>query len=267
MRLWSAVLAATLAANSATGAERQFRSGEPVVISQDDAYVLIRIVPAAGRALQGTVKYTPLLIRELSEDDLGKVRAAFDKNPLSVNRDVEPNVVEPDAKHSFAEAGGTVFLLTSLRPGTYVLGGVAVTSWALTTSGLAVTCLCMGTLKFEARPGVVTDLGSLLVARDDQPTDVPELAKVVSGKPRGFGFDPSQIAIRPAAADTDLPDALKQIRVVPAAYAAVGDIPNYIGAPISRLAPMPGVLDYDQHGHVIGATAADAGPKESVAAK
>ena len=263
MKIWSLVLAAGLAAGSAHAANHQFNSGEPVVINPQDAYVLVRSLPTADGGLRGTVRYSPILIRELSEDELSKVRRVFDKNPLRSSPDAEPNVVEPNAKKPFAKVNGAEFLIMSLKPGVYVLEGVAATNWAMQDSGLVVTCLCMGTVKFEAKPGVVTDLGAILVSRDDRPTDVPEFANVVSGKPRGFGDAPPVVAVRPAGAQAQMPDGLAQIKVIAAAYSPVGSLPNYIGARISRLAPMPGILNYDESGQVIGATASDARPPPS----
>lgn len=250
MKIWPLLLAVALAANSATAAEYQFKSGEPITIRPESAYLLVRTFSASDGGLRGTVRYSPILIRELSNEELNKVRPVFDKNPFQLSSDAEPNVVQPNAKQPFAEAKGAAFLIVPLKPGTYILGGVSVTNWALKDGGLALTCLCMGTVKFEAKPGVVTDLGAILVSRDDQPTDVPEFAQVVSGRPRGFGPVPPQVAIRPATAEMEMPEGLAQIKVVAAAYSPVGNIPNYIGARVSRLVPMPGILSYDKHGQV-----------------
>jgi len=114
-----------------------------------------------------------------------------------------------------------------------------------------VTSLSMGTVKFEAKAGVITDLGAILTADDDKPTTIPELANVVSGKDRDFGPVPPIIGLRPATAALETPDALKALSIVPAEYHAVGAYPNFIGARLSRLSPVAGVLDYDKDGRVI----------------
>jgi hypothetical protein len=261
MKMWSLLLVAGLAASSARAAEYQFKSGEPVAVRPEDAYLLVRTFPTADSGLRGTARYSPILIRELSDEELNKVRPIFDKDPFKLRPDVEPNVVQPNAKKPFAVANDAEFLLISVKPGTYVLGGVSVTTWELKDGGVAVTCLCMGTVKFEAKPGVVTDLGAIVLSRDDRPTDVPGSAQAVSGKPWGFGGAPPKVVVRSATADTPLPDGLTQTKVVPAPYVPVGDIPNYIGAPISRLMPMRDVLSYDEKGQVTRSTGTDANPR------
>jgi len=54
----------------------------------------------------------------------------------------------------------------------------------------------------------------------------------------------------------DAVTARRHIRRVPAVYRARSAFPNYFGAPINRLAPLAGVLDYDAAGHVVDLQAA-----------
>jgi hypothetical protein len=229
--------------------EHQFSEGAAVSIEPDEAYILVRTIGIPGRGLSGTLEPAPLLIRVVSEKEVD--------SPNARGQGVS-NVFEPLADRPYEKNGDEETLLISVPPGTYVFGAVAVTNWAMKSRGRMIASLCMGTVMFDAKPGVITDMGTILIAGDEQPTDIPELASVVSGKPRGFYPDPYDIAIRPAASATAIPEALKSLPTAPADYRAVGMFPNYMGAQISRLAPLPGVLAYDRNGNVIDLKAARA---------
>jgi len=248
------ILVAAFMATPAFCAERQFKSGGTFAVDADDAYVLLRTFQVSGGGIRGPERFSPILVRVVAGKDL-EIIQSFDQEKLYGDTPgVDHNVVEPNVKIPFAESNGEEFVLISLKPGTYVVAGVTVATRAM-KRGVSLTCLCMGTVKFEDRAGVVTDLGALLVARDDQPTDIPELSNVVSGKRRGFGAWPPQIAIRVATKQMEMPPGLGESRVVAAEYEPVGALPNYIGAAISRLAPIPGILSYDKDGEVIGSSA------------
>jgi len=189
-------------------------------------------------------------MRALSGEELEQAKALAAKDPRGWQDKIESNVVEPLPGRPYAEKDAEEFLFISVKPGLYVLGGVAVTGRASNSPGIVIASLCMGTVKFDAKPGVVTDLGAILVAPDDQPTAIPELSKVVSGKDMGYGLG-NQVAIRPATPAMDTPDTLRALPFVPADYQALGALPNYLGAHISRVAPIPGVFDYDADGQVI----------------
>ncbi len=245
------ILAAVLLPFSASANGRQFQNGEPVAIQSDQAYILVRTFEQPGRALAGTEKFAPVLIRTLDQGELNHAEALAQASPQHWQDQMESNVVEPLADRPYEVRDGEEFLIISLKPGEYVLGGIAVTSWAVKSEGMIITSLCMGTVKFEAKPGVITDLGAILMARDDETTNIPELSTFVSAKPRGFGPMPWTVAVRPETPTMETPDALKALSPVMAEYRAVGAFPNYLGARISRLAPIPKVLDYDKDGNVV----------------
>lgn len=251
MKLRTLVLTAALLSSCALGSNRQFANGELVTLQPDQGYVLVRTFQRPGGALRGTVKFMPLLIRLLSSQELEQVKTLATGDPEHWMEKTEPNVAEPSADRPYAKEGDEIFLVTSLKPGTYVLGGLAVTNWIAASTGAMVTSLSMGTVKFEVKPGVLTDLGTVLNAQDDRPTAIPELAKVVSGKDLGFGFGPEDVALRPATPDTEIPAQLRGVAIVPADYHAVPPYPDYTGAVLGRLAPVAGILDYDKDGQVI----------------
>ena len=72
----------------------------------------------------------------------------------------------------------------------------------------------------------------------------------------GDGPIPEGVAIRPAISASAVPQALQSLPLVAADYSAVPPFPNYLGGPLSRLAPLPGVLDYDKDGDVVDLKAA-----------
>jgi hypothetical protein len=238
MKLCALLFAALFLPACAFADEHQFAGGEPVAVQPDKAYILVRVLTVPGTRLNGTLKPTPILIRLLGDDELKQADSLAEKDPQGWKNDVEANVVEPLADQPYAEQNGEEFLLTSLKPGVYVLGGLALANWASSGTGQMIASFCMGTVNFQAKPGVVTDLGTILIAPDDAPTTIPELANVVSGKP----------TVTPT---TEIPVALKSLPLAPADYGAVGAFPNYLGGRLNRLAPMANVLDYDGDGHVI----------------
>jgi len=243
------ILAALLIPASVFAEDKQFENGEVVRLRPDRGYVLVRTFQTHDGGLRGTAMYTPVFVRVLSDDELKQAQAFAASDPDHWKEKVSPNVVEPLASHPYGTEKDMEFLLTSLSPGTYVLAGFAVTNWALVDSGVLITSLCMGTVKFEVKPGVVTDLGALLGARDDLPTGIPQLAHVVTGKPIGEGGVPYTLVLQPDA--LDVPAGLATLPRVPADYRAVGAFPNYLGAPLSRLTPVAGVLAYDKDGAVV----------------
>jgi hypothetical protein len=235
----------------ATAADRIFVNGEAVTLDAGEGYVLVR-THHFSLGMSGTFMPQPLLFRVLSDTEMAQVKALAQSDPRNWQDKVEPNIVEPFADKPYLLVGDEDYLLISLRPGTYILGGVAATSWGLPSIGAVRSSLCMGTVSFTVKPGVVTDMGAIFTARDDRPTGIPELANVVTGKPIGSEGTPDIVALVPGAAATDVPPTIAALPSrVPANYRAVGAMPNYVGAPLSRLSPVPGVLDYDKDGNAV----------------
>jgi hypothetical protein len=251
MKLHLVVLAALLLPASALGQTRQFKNGEAVTLEPDKAYFLARTYEFKGGALRGTIQVAPVLARLLTDEEMREAAELRETDPDHWKEKAPPNVVEMLPGEPYARANGESVLLTATRPGTYILVGVALTNWVSTDAGQLVTSLCLGTVKFEAKPGVITDLGEVLAARDDIPTTIPELASIVTQKSFGFGVFPYDVAIRPVNSSTLLPASLAALPRIPADYGAMPAYPNYSGANLNRLAPLAGVLDYDKDGGVI----------------
>jgi hypothetical protein len=245
------IAAAWLFSAPAFGEDRQFKNGETVAIAPDKAYLIARTFEVKGKKLSGTLRIMPFLVRMLSEDELQQAEKARQADPKEWRDKMEPNVTEMLAAAPYAQANGEVTLVTAVKPGTYVLAAIAVTNWAMKDTGILNTSLCMGTVKFEAKPGTLTDLGEILVAFDDTPTTIPELANVVTGNDTGptpYSFD---VAVRPAGANIAIPAPIESLPRVNADYRAMNAFPNFVGSVVGRLAPLPGVLDYDKDGDVV----------------
>ena len=70
--------------------------------------------------------------------------------------------------YSKDEAAGRFNYLTAVKPGTYIYYGPVLMQPGGITGGI---CFCMGTVRFEVRPGVITDLGNFLIAAPDAVKD------------------------------------------------------------------------------------------------
>ena len=232
---------------------RQFTNNETVSPQPGRAYLLVRTHDFKNkRALfGGTLRASPVLVRLLTGEEMRQADNLHSSDPGHWLEKVPSNVVTMVAYTPYAASGGENTVLVAVEPGTYTLAGI-IASTAVLGTGLG-----MGTVRFEAKPGIITDLGEVLIVYDDAPTDIPELANVVTGKPmeltNHFFFD---VAIRPVSAATTVPAGLALLPRIPADYHAMPAFPNYVGdyvggGQLSRLAPLAGVLDYDKNGDVV----------------
>jgi len=176
-------------------------------------------------------------VRILSDDEMRSAAAQYSKDKRYHQ---ETNVVILRGRNLYSTTGGMWTYLLAVRPGSYVIARHA--------QGI---CLCMGSVKFEAKAGVITDLGTFLVARDDVPSTIPELAGIVHQRKIFPDFYWWHMAVRLPTEDLPVPDALKGLPRALADYRAVGKFPNYFGTFVDRMEPIPGVLAYDEDGNVI----------------
>ncbi len=246
-----AVLLALLPACALAGDGNQLVKGAPVALKADTAYLLLRT-----SAAKDNFPVDVVFVRVLGAEEL---QAAVERHKADPDAKEEPNVASVWFRDPYAEIDGRDIYLMSVKPGTYILAGPAFGAphgflYDDKFVGRMAACMCMGTVKFDARPGVVTDLGMILSVRADKPIAVPELA----GYERNIDSSEMYLAmtVRPESADMPLPDALKPLPRADADYRAMGPFPNYFGSAIDRLAPVPGVLDYDKDGHVVDLKAA-----------
>ena len=119
--------------------------------------------------------------------------------------------VGPQYKFGADDAEQEYSYLTAVEPGTYIYyGGIMM-------NPVAGTCACMGTVKFEVKPGVITDIGNFPVLAGDN-----DQLK--------FG----------------LPPALAEYQSSEADFRAYGKIDNQYGVRIGRVPALDGVMRYER---------------------
>lgn len=179
-------------------------------------------------------------------------RTKISPKPIEPKR--ETFTIEPIEQHT-QESFGPSFVyakdpanqlysyLTAVKPGTYIWYGPIT---LIPDTGYSGICYCMGSVKFEVKPGIVTDLGNSLLAapRFDQ----QETAQITD-----LRANPDQLAKFEAARVRQmseirygLPASLNNWPNARGEFSASGKIDNYLGVMISRLPPIPGVLAYQR---------------------
>nr|WP_246623226.1 hypothetical protein [Sphingomonas colocasiae] len=128
------------------------------------------------------------------------------------------------------QEGGASVYLQAVTPGVYrIYGPMSV----VPNGPVMGTCLCMGSVSFEARAGEIADMGTLLVKPEGVATEAEGI--------RSLNFQ-----LVPATADMAVDARLKDVAIRPAAYRPIGKLPNYYGIEVGRIAAMPGVIGYDR---------------------
>ena len=130
--------------------------------------------------------------------------------------------------------------LTSVKPGTYIWYGPM---FFAANGAMGGYCNCMGSVKFEVKAGVITDLGDFLltVARRDGLIGFDQIDRepdVFSTSSDGQG------EIKPEAATYGAPASLQALPTVRAEFTASGKMDNIYNAMVNRVRPIPGILGY-----------------------
>lgn len=225
----------------------------PTALDPAKAYLLFD----SSRAKSGMVNISHVFMRVPAQKEVDRFleakRAAYQKELPKLRRkardDQVPSLEEyqfswSGAENTFAvdmgeSLGKSDTFLIEVPPGTYVLYGIAVT-----TRNLA-TCNCLGTVKFEARAGVITHLGSLYADKVHKDSPVPYLEDNLGEQMFQYGFILGQ-ALVPADGSTAVPPSLSSLPRVLARYEPVGMFREPGAQSINRLAPIPGVLEYNR---------------------
>ncbi|MBL0915042.1 MAG: hypothetical protein IBJ13_05880 [Sphingopyxis sp.] len=227
----------------------------PASMSPDKAYLFFR----SSTAKSGMINTEHVLLRVPTDAEVAAYRAARqtaydaalpkltqkskDGRVPSIEEFVFPydgpaNAFAIDAGE-FIEDGEMRSYLVEAVPGTYVLYGVSV-------GGRDVTaCNCLGTVKFEARAGAITNMGALYADKVHKESPVPHVEDNLGPSMFNYGFILGQALVPPETA-APAPPALAGLPMRNAEYHAVG-LFREIGSPfINRLAPVPGILGYDR---------------------
>jgi hypothetical protein len=269
----------------------EIEAGHPISIRPDRAYILFRsfrpdgapsVEPVLMRIPQAEelerfaaarhaafVRAEPGLIRQREAQlrrnaemrSQGRVPREPDPPPVSeqgfnfVYEDIH-NLQAVDQSRPLVPGRPESVHLVEVVPGDYVLYGL---SYGKGISQLYV-CLCLGTVGFTARPGVVTDLGTFLGDTVERVSSIPELRAE-----SGFGQSTTSIfrllgaAIRPPVPGIPVLDLLRNADVRPVEYRAIGRFVEPRALAVNRLPPIPGVLDYD-NGRVVDVASGRAVP-------
>ena len=271
------ILAAILLAPMAQAADNPdwviMKDGAPVTIRPDRAYILYRTVRTgevppgmeviflrdpgqsevdAYWAARATAYEAAKAKRERErraalkkrEDGVAGVTVPppFSEADFTFRYDGAPNLMRVNNGNQFFKDETESVYLIEVRPSTYVIAGAAHKIFINT-----LTCMCMGTVRFEAKPGVVTDLGTIIIDDVAKVSTFPELVSLTGRGARINGMIALMVlAVRPYAEGMTVPAPLQALARVPADFRAVGKFPNTFAASVNRMAPMPGVLAYDE---------------------
>ncbi|MEG3180009.1 hypothetical protein [Sphingomonas sp. LT1P40] len=166
----------------------------------------------------------------LPEKPVEPTEANFEFTPFGLLTGVSVGPFNRFAKGKDGDKTSTY--LQEITPGSYRIYGMMS---VIPNGGAFGSCFCMGSVKFEAKAGEITDLGRFASR---------EVAKRESGdnaKPIEMAFD-----FQPAVAGPAPDPRLGSATIRPALLKPVGKLPNYFGMTIDRLPPVAGVMRYDR---------------------
>lgn len=147
--------------------------------------------------------------------------------------------------YSKDEAAGRFNYLTAVKPGTYIYYGPVLMQPGGITGGI---CFCMGTVRFEVKPGVITDLGNFLIAAPDAVKEWDVASADAWRRAEEKAAKKGEPVEAPGAGRPKLaygvPDSLKALPTVQAEFHAHGKLNNYYALMFTRIPPIPGVLAY-----------------------
>lgn len=126
----------------------------------------------------------------------------------------------------------SVSYLIQVEPGTYTYYGPVM---VMPNGAAAGSCFCMGTVQFEAKPGVITNLGDFITLGWVDDAGARQMAAVTVGEGR-----------MPKPASYPIPAALAKYTVEQADWRAAGKRNNFLGINVMRMPPVPGVMAYDR---------------------
>ena len=155
----------------------------------------------------------------------------------------QENLIDFGPFNRFAKEKGTSTYLQRVWPGRYVVYG---SIYVNPNGGAMGTCVCMGTIAFDARPGEITDVGFVTVSTD--PLIAPGmLEKAKADEVDGLRSGAlTMVRWTPRDSSMAVDPRLSAYKVVPASFRAAGPVPNSYGVQVDRMTAIPGVLAYDR---------------------
>jgi len=281
-RILSSLLMLALFSPIAQAQEREMRpikAGEPVSFKVDKAYLLYRTVRP-----KGVPSIEPVLLRIPSKAEreayLTAKKAAFAKEepkliqkreklitkqknaakkgkkfkdpippiPSLENFDFDyeggSNVENIDDSKALIKERPQNTHLVEVKPGDYV---IYAGSWGTgMLKPFLHTCFSLGTVGFSAKAGKITDLGYWYGDGAKFKSKLPELADETGlGPSSDTPFVLISATVRPPRGGDSLPPEVEGQTIVPVSYSAVGKFFHAACGGVNRMAPVPGILDYD----------------------
>jgi hypothetical protein len=250
----------------------QFKSNVAVSVDSARAFILVRSPGMDLKLLRVATGAERAIYEQDKAAALVKAKAKYDRDILkyaeaqkdyetavsngAVNyykpeKPVEPTeanfaypAIESDnfvtiwAGRVFDKDGPATVHLIAVPPGTYRIYGQILEAPNGSSSG---TCMCMGSVQFDAAAGTITDMGTMhypiAEARGDK------TKAVWNGLTPGKGGLTS-MRVEPADSSSYVPARLASLPRVQASYRAAGKVDNFFGVMIDRLTALPGVLAY-----------------------
>lgn len=252
LALWCLSSSVAAAENHKPSAAIQLQQA-PSSLKPGSAYILLK----TNTAKSGLFPIQHVLIRVPTENELAAYiearQSAFDaavakmsekqkaNGPQTVEQfgfdyHGEPNSFVVSSK-KFLEDGEMRTVLLEVKTGRYIVYGVTLGDGGL------VSCNCLGTIGFEAKGGVITDIGSLFADKVHKDSPVPNLEDKLGEQMFQYGFVMGQ-ALVPANDSSLPPAALKGLPIELARFEIIEQFYEPGVGSINRLAPIPGLLGY-----------------------
>lgn len=142
----------------------------------------------------------------------------------------------------FAKSEQQSVYLHAVPPGEYTLYGPIAQG---PQGAMMGTCLCMGSIGFDATSGTITNLGRVHLpffeARQRPESGTPK-PRTEFDLPAGT----TTFAVDPALPGATIDPRIGAFPVKAATYRAKGKLPNWMGLAIDRITAIPGVIGYDR---------------------
>lgn len=215
--------AAALSAAPATPAvAAEMLKVAPTALDPKLAYILVRL----GKRDEKVWNLVSFYRYDAQAEDLrGKGRAKA--NPVPKGEDKAAVVA---AKPFLAEDGNIRTYLVAVTPGRWVVASSPTTTYSL------------GSYQFDAKPGEITDLGTLYMGAENGSSIWPRLAALHSApdiEKRAYTVADA-LLIEPVSAVTAVPPALSALQRRPAAWMRAPRFGNHSGQMINAAIPLEG---------------------------
>jgi hypothetical protein len=152
----------------------------------------------------------------------------------------QENIFQIGPFDRFAKDDGISTFLYAIRPGRYVFYGPV---YVLLGQG---TCMCMGSIEFEVKPGQIVNAGTMRLNLMYERKAAKEAGRPLPKTDLDLPETMNSVTWLPPVDGDKVDPRLASYAIIAADLRAAGRIPNYFGAHIDRLTPVPGVLEYDR---------------------